>query len=85
MVHYTCDLCGRRIPHHATRYRVSIEVEPLSASLDDDFFLDDDPDGGGDERFVGEEFVYDLCEDCAKSYLHNPLRVHANRFRLSDN
>lgn len=88
MIHYTCDRCRREIdPARHTRYVVQIEVQAaIDGSLGE---FDDDVDhlselnqlleATGDEDLASEladashRGRYDLCPECHRQFLKNPL------------
>lgn len=88
MIHYTCDRCKREIDTlHQTRYVVQIEVQaaldgPLG-DFDDDIdhlselhqiledLSDDETDGSSPES--SHRGRYDLCPECRRHFLKNPL------------
>ncbi|MGB7346930.1 MAG: hypothetical protein WBD20_22090 [Pirellulaceae bacterium] len=88
MIHYTCDRCKRNIDTTCqTRYIVKIEIQTAHDDCSADF--EDDVDhlselhqileGLSDEEMMDaqEETChtgdYDLCPECHKNYLKNPL------------
>jgi len=88
MIHYTCDRCKREIhPVQHTRYVVRIEVQ--SVDVDFACEIEDDVDHLAElhqqlEETHGEcvsdadvganhRGQYDLCEDCHRQFLKNPL------------
>ena len=85
MIRYSCDLCKRELdPQHDLRYVVKMEVfaamdtaadeeddsdqlqeiQDILASLDED-------DKIGEE--VCQQLRFDLCPECRKKFLKNPL------------
>jgi len=89
MIRYACDLCKRQLdPGEDLRYVVKIDIQPAfdpdAASEDDD---DRDhlqeiqdlleqlecSDQNGDASGAGRQLRFDLCADCAKKFLQNPL------------
>ncbi len=88
MIHYTCDRCKREInPTHHTRYVVQIEIQSIDEDAFCDFEDDVDhltelhhmlEDGGGEpdphcETPHSHRGQYDLCPDCHRQFLKNPL------------
>ena len=89
MIHYSCDRCKKIIDQHdSLRYAVKIEVqaamEPLDlddVDADRDHLLeiqemlermeDEECSGAGNE--VYQKMHYDLCSDCHRQYVNNPL------------
>ena len=87
MIHFSCDMCGRRIGFDEKRYRVLIEVEECDSceeDLPDD--LDDELDVDDIDEKEYQQFRFDLCEDCVVVYAASPLPpLSFQRFRISDN
>ena len=101
MVHFTCDGCGRQLdPEYDIRYVVRMEVyaslDPTDDDRDDDRDhlqeiqdilerLDDSEDAQiGDD--VYQQVRYDLCCECRKQFLRNPLaRPTTVQFDFSEN
>lgn len=92
MIHYSCDLCKRPLDaERDLRYVVKMEVYASLDPMDDG--LDDDQDhlqeiqdilecveDAADERIgddVYQQLRYDLCADCRKRFLRNPLGAAA--------
>lgn len=88
MIHYSCDCCKRPIdPLTELRYVVRVEVyaalDPVGEELDDDRDhlqeiqdilenLDDQDDQQvADDVYHQQRF--DLCSECRKQYVKNPL------------
>lgn len=86
MIHYSCDRCRKTIdPDTDLRYVVRVEVQAAFDQCD----VDDDRDHlleiqdilerveDMDDEEIGEEIYqrrrFDLCSDCQKVYLNNPL------------
>lgn len=102
MVHYTCDVCKRPLdPKDDLRYVVKVEVfaafDPLDLgeqnedrdNLED---LQDILDGADEVRAeeldndVYQQLRFDLCPDCRKRFLKNPLgRKSTEQFDFSQN
>ena len=94
MIHYTCDMCGRKINKETDeRSRIMIDVElilPGEEESDFDSDFDEDFDDFGfeseDEEGYVQSFKFDLCRDCAEIYMRDPLaRKLPRRLRLLDN
>jgi hypothetical protein len=102
MLHVTCDLCGRSLcPGEDQRYVVKMESFPAQdpgkiteADLDDDYMealgaqleesVDQDPTDGLEPS--SRHFRYDLCPDCYKRFVRDPLgKENAQRFDFSEN
>ncbi len=102
MIRYSCDICKRQFdPEDDLRYVVKIEVyaafDPTSANEDENDrdhleeiqdileCLDDaDNDQIGDD--VYQQLRFDLCPECRKKFLKNPLgRETAKAFGFSSN
>lgn len=88
MIHYTCDCCKRPVdPDDEVRYVVKMEVyaslDPSEDGMDEDddhlqeiqdiiARLDDvENEQIGDD--VYQQMRFDLCSDCRKRFLANPL------------
>jgi hypothetical protein len=101
MMHFSCDGCGRRLdPECDVRYVIRLEVyaslDPTDIELDDDRdhlqeiqeileHLDDaeDPQIGDD---VYQQVRFDLCSECRKRFLRNPLgRAATTQLNFSEN
>ena len=102
MIRYTCDVCHRELdPDEDLRYVVKLEVyaafDPTVACEDDDDrdHLQEIQDilerieDAEDERIgddVYQQMRYDLCPECRKKFLKNPLgREVAKAFDFSEN
>lgn len=101
MIHYTCDLCKRPLdPQHDLRYVVKMEVyaslDPQEDGIDDDHdHLQEIQDilermeDAEDERIgddVYQQMRFDLCSECRKRFLRNPLgSVAPTQFDFSEN
>jgi hypothetical protein len=99
MIHYSCDLCKRPLdPEDDLRYVVKLEVyaafDPLE--IDDDCdnlqeiheILERMDDSASEEigDDVYQQLRFDLCPECRKKFLKNPLgRKHAEQFDFSKN
>jgi hypothetical protein len=102
MIHYSCDRCKRLIdPEVDLRYVVRLEVQAIMETLDVDD-LDDERDhlleiqemleqlDEGEGEQLADDFYqkhrYDICADCYREYLKNPLgREVPMRVGFSDN
>jgi len=101
MIHYTCDSCKRHIDSESElRYVVRIEVyaslEPVEDELQDerDHLQEiqeilERMDDAQDEQ-IGDDVYhharYDLCSECRKKYVKNPLaRPTAHHLNFSQN
>lgn len=86
MIHYTCDRCKRRIDAHQTRYVVEIDIQSAAGEPTDNVDEDVDqlaelhqvlegihtePIGGGEPS--NHHGSYDLCPDCHRQYMRDPL------------
>lgn len=102
MVHFTCDLCGQELPlPDAQRYVLKIEVyaayDPLEITeedLDRDHMEEiskllreiEDIDTAELEDGVYKSFRFDLCSECHKKFLKDPLgKAAIPRFDFSEN
>jgi hypothetical protein len=105
MLHITCDLCGKELRAGQDHYIVKIEVfahhdpaQLTEADLEEDHMeaigqllreLDDDEAADGIEP-SRHQLRYDLCPDCRKRYLRNPLNKElpkeaVQKFDFSEN
>ena len=101
MIHYSCDCCKRVLDPEALRYVVKMEVYAAldPSAIDDD---EDDRDhlheiqdilqhseDAADDQIgsdVYETLRFDVCPDCRKKFLKNPLgREHLHKFNFSKN
>ncbi|MFZ1937113.1 MAG: hypothetical protein WAU84_25525, partial [Thermoguttaceae bacterium] len=98
---YSCDLCKRKLdPKNDLRYVVKMEIyaafDPAAVDNDDDRdhleeiqdILERIEDAPGDE--IGDEVYqqmrFDLCPECRKKFILNPLRREtAKAFGFSAN
>jgi hypothetical protein len=100
MVHHSCDLCKRLIdPEEDLRYVVKIEVyaalDPVDVAADDDRdnllemheILErmDDAESGAVGDDVYQTLRFDLCRDCRRRFLRNPLGRESKKFNFSAN
>ena len=101
MIRYTCDCCKRNLDPDDLRYVVKLEVyAALDPTASDE--ADDDRDhlqeiqqilqrseDEADEQIgsdVYQQLRYDLCPDCRKKFLRNPLGRDASaKFEFSKN
>lgn len=99
MLHYSCDLCGHRLDEQ--RFVVKLEVVPAfdpdeidEEDLDADNLqavaeaLDQMEAGGGFdvEDVDSKGFRFDLCPDCRRRYVQDPLgRKSLTRLNFSQN
>ncbi len=95
MVHYTCDMCGKTLLSDSdVRYVVKIEVyaayDPMEVSEEDlekdhkqeiaDLLANlEGMDAEEAEAGVYKRLRYDLCADCHRRFLENPLAVKGQR------
>jgi hypothetical protein len=102
MLHVTCDLCGKELrAGEDHRYVVKIEAfavhdpaEITEADLDEDHMealsqalraLEDD-ETSADIVEPYKNFRYDLCSDCHRKFVQNPLaKDAAGKFDFSEN
>ncbi len=88
MIHYTCDRCKRQISNDGqTRFIVQIDIQTAASDSEPEY--DDDIDQlnelhqileGMQEPSLGHEEVesshhgrYDLCPECHRQFMGNPL------------
>jgi hypothetical protein len=95
MLHYSCDLCGKELlVEEDLRYVAKIEVyaayDPLEITeedLEEDHMEEiselikqmDDMDEQELEDQVYKSFRFDLCPECHKKFLKDPLSRDASR------
>ena len=90
MLHVTCDHCGKELrPHEDQHYVVKIEtfaVDESEGLTEEDLEQDHLEEiseilNQGDEEFELEEprkaFRYDMCQDCHRRFLRDPLGKEA--------
>lgn len=98
MLHITCDICGKEITlGDDHRYVVKMEVfaahdpaEITEADLDEDHMeavsqLLRDEDNLADPAPRYKNFRYDLCPECHKKFVRDPLGKEAQKFDFSEN
>jgi len=101
MIHFTCDGCHRPIDtEHDARYVVRLEVYTALDASEEDWNGDRDHleeiqdlleglDDELDDRIgedVYQQLRYDLCSDCRRKFLRNPLgRGLAPKLNFSHN
>lgn len=101
MIHFTCDCCKRPIDtENDLRYVVRLEVyaslDPAECELDSDRdhlqeiqdILEQLDDTESDQMSddVYHQVRYDLCSECRKQFLKNPLaRASAHELNFSQN
>jgi hypothetical protein len=102
MVNVTCDLCGKKLrTGEDSRYVVKIEayaaddpVEITEADLDEDHMeavsqlLQECEENDTSAELVEpyKNFRYDLCEECHKKFLRDPMaREREPKFHFSKN
>ena len=99
MIRYSCDICKRNLDPEDLRYVVKVEVyaafDPIVVEDDDRDHLeeiqdilqrleDDESEQIGDD--VYEQMRFDLCPECRKRFLKNPLgRESAKILDFSEN
>ena len=98
MKHYSCDHCGKDlIPGTDTRYIVKMDVyraEQTSQLTADDLDADHLAELAQfleNTKVVGplppdrSQFLYDLCVECYKKFLADPLSRESQKFNFSAN
>ena len=101
MLHFSCDLCGKELLADADRrYIVKMEVyaahdpnELTEDDLDDDHLeslselLEQIEENGGESDVAPayKQIRCDLCPDCHKKFLRDPLNKEAAKFDFSEN
>ena len=91
MVTYTCDGCGKDVPQKALRYKVKIDIRAAYDTLEirlADLLRDHEAEiralieqveGMNPQKLeddIFKIFHLDLCPDCYRSYIKDPLRFH---------
>ena len=101
MIRVTCDCCGKELPagenHHVVKVEVFAACDPAvltDTDLDKDHMeamgemlreLDDAGQQAAPEPRT-RQFRYDLCSDCRRRYLRDPLgRETSPKFHFSKN
>lgn len=87
MLHYTCDHCGKELRQNEDQ-RFIIKIEAFAAEdprtiteadLDEDHMeavselLNDMEESGQEVEELNKHFRYDLCHDCHKRFVQDPL------------
>lgn len=102
MMHFTCDICGRELqPGDDPRFVIKIEAfaahdpsEITEDDLDEDHMEEvgqllrdlEDSGQGPDLADARKKFRYDLCHDCHKKFVRDPLgREIVQKFDFSKN
>ena len=102
MLHVTCDLCGKELrpgeDHHVVKIEVFAAHDPAEiteADLDEDHMeavsqlLREMEDNLADPELAEpahKNFRYDLCPDCRKRFVRDPLgKEAAQKFDFSEN
>ncbi len=102
MLHITCDHCGKELrPGEDQRYVVKIEAyaahdpaEITEADLDEDHMEAlsqtlrelEENDATADVAEPYKQFRFDLCGECHKKFVQNPLaKEAAQKFDFSEN
>ncbi len=101
MLHITCDQCGKELRTGDDHYVLKIEVyaahdtaELTEADFDEDHMEEisqmlREMEEAGDFEDVeppSRQFRYDLCPDCRKKYVRDPLNKEAaQKFDFSEN
>lgn len=100
MIHYSCDRCHRKIDAQEIRYSVRVQIQaainPSEPEMDDDRdhlielqgILDqlEDADYQEISQTAYQRFHYDLCTECHRQFVKNPLATDSNaNLEFSDN
>ena len=101
MIHFYCDLCQRRIDEDETRFTVKLEAYPANDNLDADLEVEDDrdhlleihealelrqdPQGQDLDEEVYVEMKFDLCPECHRRFIRNPLGRDLVQLHFSEN
>jgi len=87
MIHFSCDRCHRPIAEDELRFTVSIEIQVAAENepSDDELLLEEmevlhevldelnDEEREEVKRFAYQQQQHDLCLECQREYLANPL------------
>ena len=99
MIHYTCDRCGKPIDPDELRFSVTIEIQVaidadtygIESHVDDLHELQevlaqfDEEEREEITQYAYQRKQYDLCAECHREYLKNPLAVEVARVGFSEN
>lgn len=101
MQHFSCDICGQKIEERRFTARIEVflpfdQESTQPPEFDDDLdHLDEVSEILGEFELTGDldlepnrphSFRFDLCADCQKQYVKDPLALHKpRRMRISDN
>lgn len=101
MQHFTCDLCGKELrPGDDQRYVVRMEAyaaydpaEITEEDLDEDHMqtiselLEKQEEEDSPEELTEsyKKMKFDLCPDCHKKFLRDPLNKEVQKFHFSKN
>ena len=100
MIHYSCDRCKRAIePDEELRYSVSIKIQVAldSSEFEQDEERDhlnelheilerlDDSEREEISESAYQHRQFDLCSDCHREYINNPLSIDAIKMGFSEN
>ncbi len=100
MMHFTCDLCGKemrpgRDPHFVVKIEAFAADDPTKLTeedLDEDHLeaigqlLSEAEDGELELPETNQQFRYDLCPECHKRFVRDPLgREHSSKVSFSEN
>lgn len=101
MIHIYCDLCQRKIENGEIRYIVRLETYPADDNTDPMIEMEDDRDhlleihqalelqqpveGQDLDEEVYVELKFDLCPECRRRLLKNPLGRDLVQLQFSEN
>jgi hypothetical protein len=96
MLHITCDLCGKELRTDGDHFVVKIEVFAAHdpAEINEDHMeavsqMLQDIEDFGEDGFIepaSQQLRYDMCPECRKRYLRDPLNKDAaQKFHFSEN
>ncbi len=101
MIHIYCDLCQRKIEDSETRYIVRLETFPADDHSDPELELEEDRDhlleihqaletqqpveGQDLDEQVFIEMQFDLCPECRRRFMRNPLGRDLVQLQFSQN
>ncbi|MFN0197013.1 MAG: hypothetical protein ACKVT0_09720 [Planctomycetaceae bacterium] len=99
MLHFTCDLCGQPMSDHRYVVKLSVypafdpdeitaeDIEPDQLQLVSDTIEQMETSGQTELEDCGtKSFRFDICPECRKRYLKDPLaRESGRRLKFSQN
>ncbi len=101
MIQFYCDLCQRKIEDDEIRYVVKLESFPVSDNVGVELELEDDrdhlleiheaielqqdPQGHDVDADLVVEMTFDLCPECRRRVVRNPLGRDLVQLHFSEN